>query len=263
MSRAALCALLLVGCGGSCPEPTTTVNDNRDPDEPTPERPSPASVGAFAGFDGRWYLVEPDDDEVEVVIEIQGETGRLWESQPEEAVPATLERRPDGLVSITFSAPGRAPERVFLVPRGPHSITAFQLGDDDALIGRREGPLPAFLQGRWELASLRDSRTMELEVEGAIGRVIRDGEARPIRLAGLMREGPTHDLAVQVVAAGSSEMNWLRLSEVSPGVYLLREGNDEEFRVMYRPGAAPAWLAEARRRDAPPPSATEASPEIR
>lgn len=270
MSRITLLSLLLVGCGASCPEPTAR-NDNEDRtgggSDVEPADPTPAST-AFAGFDGRWYFVEPDDDEVELVMEIQGASGTIREGREDQATPMTLELRPNGMALITFGAPGREPRRAFLVPRGPHSVDAFQFGDDDALIGRREGPLPAFLQGRWTLTNLREPRTIEMHVEGRTARVNVAGDLRVIDLVGLAREGPTVDLVGQRADGRGAEMNWLRLNEVEPGVYLLREGNDDAFTILHRPGAAPAWVAEARRPqheprmlEAPPAeAAVEAAP---
>ena len=42
-------------------------------------------------------------------------------------------------------------------------------------------------------------------------------------------------------------LRWLRLVEVEPDVYLVHEGNDDDFLVMHRPHATPAWIAESRR----------------
>jgi len=258
MSRPTLFALLLVGCGASCPEPTAS-NDNEGHTggEEAPA-PLPPTSEVFAGFDGRWYFVEPDGDEVEVMMEIAGASGTLREGRGREPLPMTVEIRTNGMAMITFSEGDGDRGRAFLVPRGPHSMDAFQFGDDDALIGRREGPLPAFLQGPWVLSSLQDSRRIEMHVEGTTARVIRNDELRVIELTGLVREGPTHDVVGAQQGERRGEMNWLRLSEIEPEVYLVREGNDDDFLVMHRPGAVPAWVTEASRSDRVRPPAVEA-----
>ena len=222
---------------------------------PPPVAKTDQTEMAFAGYDGRWFLMEPDDDEVELVMEIHGTRGTIRDIGDEQSQPMRIERRPNGMALIVIPDPGGDSEKGFLVPRGPHSLTAFRFGQDEAMVGRREGKVPSWFRGEWELSSLRGRGPFLLAFDGKQGRMVRDGKARKLDIRAMRREGPVFELVVQRTGTRREEdVAWLRIQEVEPGVYLVFEGQEEDFVVMYRPGAIPSWVEQAQRKGSSPPS---------
>jgi len=277
MWRPTLLTLGLAGCGSTCPPPVAqdaavTIAPSPAPQtcpDPTNDVPAPVVAMApdqsrFAGYDGRWYFMEPGDDEVELVLEIHEGSGTIREVGHARSQPIQVRTQPNGFALVVIAGPGRRVEQGLLVPRGPHSVTAFEFGDDEALIGRREAPVPPRFEGKWLLTSLGGGDLITLEIEGGGGRIVRDGKTQNVEIRGIQREGALFDL---VVRRGNSpreeDMAWLRASEVEPEVYLLFEGDEGDFVVMHRPRAEPAWVERASRKVASPPgrasSATPAS----
>lgn len=275
MWRAALVTLVLMGCAPPCPPPATsdavvpiapTTASCPDVVEPeaAPTMAETPTEASFAGFDGRWYFVEPGDDDVELVMEIHGKRGAIRKVGREQSQPIDIELQANGMALVEVTDADGDVERAFLVPRGPHSVTAFEFGDDEALVGRREGPLPTWLRGQWVFASLRGRTPFTLDVDGERARMVRKGETHEISIRGIRQEGAMTELVVRVQDPGEhEEMAWLRLHEVEPGVYLAFEGHQEEFVVMHRPGTKPRWLTQASRKTSsrvPPPMVSPTPP---
>lgn len=242
-------ALLLAGCGGAEAPLDDARNDNTGRHaggEACAERTPAAPVAApLAGLDGRWFLLEPGGEDVEMVLELAGATGRAWGEDPSEALPVTVRTRPDGVVEVGLAMPGddERAMRIFLFPRGPGNALAVATGEGDARIARRAAPVPAFLEGRWIVADPRGREpAMPFDIRGDRAEAMIDGAPRSMQLYGLAPDGPTIDLVAQRPEGGDVE--WLRLQPVSPDVLIVRIGDDEEYRVMHREGAAPAWLGE-------------------
>lgn len=263
MRSVALLTLGFVGCAPPCPPPATS-------DAVVPIAPTTASCpdvveqdvapvvvqtpqASFAGYDGRWYFVEPGDDEVELVMEIHGNRGTLRKVGAEQSRPIGIELQTNGMALVEVTDADGDVERAFLVPRGPNSLTAFELGDDEAIVGRREGPLPTWFEGEWVLASLKGRAPFTLSVDGERGRMTRKGDTHEISIRGIRQEGAMTELVVRVQDPGQrEEMAWLRFHDVEPGVYLVFEGHQEDFVVMHRPGSEPKWFTRASRKGPPP-----------
>lgn len=268
MRAASILAIVLAGCGGA-PPPDDGPNDNarhrHAGGEAACVERSPAAP-ALAGLDGRWFLLEPGDDDVEMVIDLAGGRGTAWAEDPSESMAVTVVPRADGLGGLALSMPGDGVIRVLLVPRGPGSMLAIAEGEEDARIARRAAPVPAFLEGAWTLADPRGREApVELQIRGDRASTAVRGETREVRLYGLAPDGPTIDVVGQRQDRERADFLWLRLQTVSPDVLIVREGDDEEFRVMHRPGLPPAWLAElfrARPGAAEPPATAPMAPPI-
>lgn len=256
--RALILSLLLAGCG-SAEGPADGDNDNTAGGEragPCREPDAPVALG----LDGRWFLLEPNDEDVEVVFEISGSSGRAYEADPNEFIPMTVQPPgDDGLYRLSLVDPDDGePMTVFMAMRGPGSAVAFATGEDELRIARREAPLPEWLEGAWVIEEPGDDRRIELEISGQQGTMDRGGERITLRLWGLTPEGATIDFIGQQPERQRG-LIWLRLHRAGEGAWLLTEGDDDEFQVLHRPGAAPSWLA-GMRPTRPPVDATTTAP---
>jgi len=244
-ATAILTLLLAAGCGGSnTPDQGNANARHRHSGGEAVCVERPPATPQVGGLDGRWFLLEPDDDDVDLVIEIEGDRGTALRDEGSESVPIVVVPRDDGLGEIRLTHPHLGEVHVLLLPRGPGSMLAMAQGEEDARIARRATPVPPSLEGHWVLVDPRGREPdIELEVRGDHASVEIGGETRTVQLFGLAPDGPTIDLVTQRLDRDRGDLQWLSLQAVDPDVLILRAGTDEEFRVMHRPGMAPAWLA--------------------
>ena len=244
----------------ACAAPAAPCPEARAPDDAvnTSGGDAPSGFAALTNMDGRWYLLEPDGTDVEGVLELSGNAGTGLGGSRNDRMEVRAERRPGGAWKVVLADPAR-PERrrirVLMFPRGPHSALAIADSQETARIARREGPPPAYLEGRWELASPTGGRVpfTAVEVRGTSVQLegTRDG-ASVGQVAGLMREGPTDDVVFTAVTAGRTERTWIRLTQLSDGALLMMAPGDEDYLVLHRPGERPTWMPVVEQTPVPP-----------
>ena len=239
--RRALFSLLFLGCASSPTPPPRVVADCPEPSAEvtvTARRPPPPSL------DGRWMLSEIDDEDVEVVFDLSdGEgTARSARTNEPEAQVSVLDAE-GGMKRLRLSRAGETEAiTLFWSFTGPGRALVFREGDDDLAVARRAGPVPPDLQGRWVAEEPDDGDLVFFELRGDRAEMREGEQVHEGSAAGLGRDGERWEIAVGMRRGQRERLTVLVLQQVGPDVFLGWPAGDDDYRVVYRPGARPSWL---------------------
>lgn len=251
----ALAALTPAGCGGGA-EPV------RD-DPPPPDPPGTAGDEADADWSlaGTWFVMEADDEEVEVVLELERGAGTAWQPRrPEQRAQVRVGSGDHGLKEVVLLTPDGDRESALWAFQGPGRALLFERGDDDLMLARRAIPVPEALRGDWIVAEPRGDEVLRLHLTGdhATLEMRLEEEAVGGRAWGLTPgDGTTADLVLEVREGSRSELLVLRTQRITDAIYLAWENGDDDYRVVFREGQRPTWIA-----DRPPPPSRPPPPAV-
>jgi hypothetical protein len=199
-------------------------------------------------LEGRWLAGE-EADEFEVLLElVEGDwVGTAYDleatdDRPEEAAYTfTLVARDATHYRLRMAPDDLTRDVHFVVQDADHALL-WEAGDDHLAVARRIGEMPEWLLGSWRAERDRERAGPARAVEFASDRAVIDEESgsHSCRLYPLASPGPTADLAIAYRTVEPELFHVQRLPDES--LLFWRHG-DDDFLVLYRGEARPAWLS--------------------
>ncbi|MFK7992205.1 MAG: hypothetical protein AB8I08_39665 [Sandaracinaceae bacterium] len=239
--------LLVSACGGRAQtvDPTPSTTGGEAAACPATEATEIASAPGTESFDGWWFVAEADSDEVELALELQGLSGMTRRTRGGSTPTAAVSVQPagDGLHRLVLSSPERRDSLSILWSfTGPDRALVFRGDDDDLAVAWRAGPVPEAMQGQWlmEEPDSRDVIPLDVSRDRFVAHI--EAETEEARAWALRTGQQITGFVIARQRRGQERMSVLRVSAVSPGVYLVWENGDDDYRVIYRPSSRPDWL---------------------
>lgn len=252
-------ATLLAACGAA-PEPADDVDatSGNEVTEPCPE----AAVEPSPTLDGRWFVAEVDDEDVEFTLELEGDGGVMRQAGRRDGQRARVRIEPASgdLHRMVVSAPEHNETFSFFWSfTGPGRALVFRPGDDDLAVAWRATPTPEALRGQWLVEAPDDDERIEFTLTADTASATRRSNRLEGQAWGIASQTRELGLVLQLDdRPGESRMLVFHLSSIGGDRYLAWENGDDDYRVFYRPGDRPTWLDEGRRPT--PPTAVDAAP---
>jgi hypothetical protein len=247
--RLALAILIATGCGGTDPldaDDDALTSGDEEVAQCAETRPSALGAGSL---DGRWFLTEIDDEDVELVLDLTHGTGTASAPhRPSEIARVSMGPELGGMKQLVLEAPGD--ERITLMwsPQGPGRALVFHPGDDDLVLARRAtASVSAELQGRWLIEEPDDGEIVDAVLTADHATAGSESETLEGAAWGLVSEEGSLDLVIELTRNERPRLTLMRVRRAADGIYIVWPNGDDDYRIMYRPGTRPAWLGAARR----------------
>ena len=210
----------------------------------------PVGDVTLATLTGGWLLGEMAE-EFDAVLEVEaggkGIAHNIRLRGDDDHIAFTFEQKSGPLFTMTASHEGETKTFYFLLT-GPDEALVWRAGDDDLARALRTAPLPSALFGDWLVEDPRGRKRItafSLSSDGAT--VTREGEKKPTKAYGLASRGSTIDIALSLERP-DGEPVMARFQPLPAGGYLLWVDGDDDYVLVHKKGARPAWFPQPRAR---------------
>ncbi len=219
---------LLVACGG-----------------PSPDAAGPAATAGGearcveGALQGRWLLIEPDDEEAAAALELVDGAGLMTLGREGTSRPVLGGTSPGQCLHelVLPAMEGEEEMHLYWMFESADRALLFRPDDDDLVQAYRTGPVPEPLRGQWMVVEIGSDRPTELELTENRASTRRNG-----RVAGGDAFGVSEGLAMSLSEGGETETVLLHVRSAGPELFLAWPNGDDDLLVMYRPGGRPNWM---------------------
>ena len=224
---------------------------------------SPAAAFTRADLNGTWIAAEIDDDDVsaKLVVTPEGITmtplksgGRAAETETATYLPG--ESR--GAFHVMKAVDGDHELRIFWLFQTSDRALLWTTEDDDIAVAVRVRKMPKEALGDWKVFMPRSrGRISGIQLTADTFTMVEDGETRTGRAFAVA--GHTAPIGL-VVERRPGEFEWMEVQALPGGGYLVWEHGKDDYVLIYREGARPAWAREPEREKAAAPAPTGSAP---